>query len=209
MKKDKAGYRSSERIECASLAVSHPESRIPYPRSSRGFTLIELIVVITIIVFLAGVLLNRIWFYQEQAEKAAMEQTAGAVQSALIMQYGHLLTRGQESEVKNLVTENPMRWLMQKPPNYSGEYYAMQPETIAAGNWAFDLKSRELIYVPYRTEYFVPGKDGLKWVRYRVRLEYEPLPGSKDKGAQELTSVMFEPVERYQWVVRGDDGKVF
>lgn len=174
------------------------------PQPSRGFTLIELIVVITIIVFLAGTLLNRIWFYQEQAEKAAMEQMAGALQTALVMQYGHLLTRGQEAEIKNLVAENPMRWLMQKPANYSGEFYGMTPAAIAPGNWAFDLRSRELIYVPYRTEYFVPGKDGLKWVRYRARLEYEPLPGSKNKGAQELTSILFEPVERYQWFVRGE-----
>ena len=163
-------------------------------QSSRGFTLIELIVVITIVVILAGVLLQRIWFYQEQAEKAAMEYTASVVQSALVMQYGHLLTRGREAEIKNLVTENPMRWLMQKPANYSGEFYGMTPASVAPGSWAFDLKSRELIYVPYRTEYFVQGKDGLKWVRYRARLEYEPLPGSKDKWVQELTSLLFGPV---------------
>lgn len=179
--------------------------RILALRSSKGFTLIELIVVITIIVLLAGMLLTRIWFYQEQAEKAAMEQTAGAVQSSLVMQYGHLLTRGLDAEVKNLVKENPMNWLMQKPKNYVGEYFGITPAVIAPGNWAFDLKTRELIYVPYRTEYFDPGKDGLKWVRYRVHLEYEPVPGSKNKGAQELTGVLFDPVERYHWLERGEN----
>lgn len=208
-----SGFRSSERVECASHPL-HPASCIPNPRSSKGFTLIELIVAITIIAFLAGVLINRIWFYSEQAEKAAMEQVAGALQSALVMQYGHLLTHGNEAEAKNLVSENPTRWLMRKPPNYAGEFYGMTPAAIPPGNWAFDLKTRELIYVPERSDNFVPGRDGRKWVRYRARLEYEPMPvvaasgvadpGVTGKGAGELSGLLFEPVERYQWFIRGE-----
>ena len=178
------------------------------PQSSKGFTLIELIVVITVIVILIGVFLPRVWFYQEQAEKAAMEQVGGALQSALLMQYGHLLAGGRESEVQNLVTENPTHWLMQEPGNYAGEFYGMTPAAISPGNWAFDLQTRELIYVPYRTDYFVPGSDGLKWVRYRAQLKYEPLPGANarggnNNGAQELTGLMFKPVDHYQWFVKG------
>ena len=179
------------------------------PQHSKGFTLIELIVVITVIVILIGVFLPRVWFYQEQAEKAAMEQVGGALQSALLMQYGHLLAGGRESEVQNLVTENPTHWLMQEPGNYAGEFYGMTPAAISPGNWAFDLQTRELIYVPYRTDYFVPGSDGLKWVRYRAQLKYEPLPGAAasgghNKGAQELTGLLFKPVEHYQWFVKGE-----
>jgi prepilin-type N-terminal cleavage/methylation domain-containing protein len=176
-------------------------------KSQRGFTLIELIVVITIIVLLTGTLLTRVWFYQEQAEKAAMQQVAGAVQSALVLQYAHMLTNGREADVKNLVTENPIHWLMQMPPNYAGEYFAMTPASITAGSWAFDLNSRELIYVPYRNEYFIAGKDGYKWVRYRVRLQYDPVPGSKlsgskSRGKVELTGVVFEQVEPSQWLIK-------
>ena len=176
-------------------------------QSSKGFTLIELVVVITIIAILTSALLTRIWFYQEQAEKAAMEQVAGALQSAMVLQYGHLLVRGKESEAISLVMENPTRWLMRVPPNYAGEFYDMTLAAIAPGNWAFDLKTRELIYVPDRSDYFVPGKDGLKWVRYRARLEYEHVPSAavprgENKGAEEIAGVLFEPVERYQWFVK-------
>jgi len=186
-----------------------PQSSVLAPRSSKGFTLIELVVVITIVVILAGTLLTRIWFYQEQAEKAAMEQVAAAMQSALVLQYAHLLAIDKGAEVINLVSENPTHWLMREPYNYAGEFYGITPDAIAPGSWAFDLKTRELVYVPDRSDYFVPGKDGLKWVRYSARLKYEPVPGavaagSKNKGAQELTGLLFEPVERYQWFVQGE-----
>ena len=41
-------------------------------RRNTGFTLIEFVVVIIIISTLGAVLLDRMWFYQEAAEKAAM-----------------------------------------------------------------------------------------------------------------------------------------
>lgn len=175
------------------------------PQSSKGFTLIELIVVIAIIVILTGALLTRIWLYQEQAEKAAMEQVAGALQSAMVLQFGRLLVHGREAEAKNLLTENPTRWLMRAPLNYAGEFDGIKPAAIEPGNWAFDLQTRELVYVPDRSDYFVPGKDGLKWVRYRARLEYEPALDAAKKGPEEISGVLFEPVERYQWFVKEEE----
>lgn len=166
-----------------------------------GFTLFELIVVITLIVILAGLFLARVPLYQEQAEKAAMQQVESAIQSALVLRYGTLRTRGaaNEKELSILASDNPMTWLQKLPPNYKGEYYDPSPKSIAPGNWMFDLKSRELIYVPNLTNYFVPGKDGQKWIRFRVRLGYEPMLGRPQAG-QELTASLFEPVEPYHWL---------
>ena len=179
--------------------MSHPF------QASKGFTLIELVVVIAIISVLAGVLIDRVWFYQEQAEKAAMEQVAGALQSGLILQYGHLLTNEREADVKNLSQENPINWLMKKPPNYVGEFFAPTPGAISPGNWAFDLKNRELIYVPSHVDYFMPDSQGYKWVRYRTHLQHETRTGAKGKGAKELASLLFEPVEPYQWMIKGQE----
>lgn len=180
------------------------------PRPSKGFTLIELVVTFTVIAILAGLFLNRIRFYQEQAEKVAMEQVASALQSSLVLQYGHLLASGREAEVKNLATEAPILWLMKKPLNYAGEFSGLTPDAIEPGNWAFDLQTRELVYVPYRTEYFTPGKDGRKWVRYRARLVHEPVRGvaakvGENNAALELSGVLFEAVEPYQWLERGKE----
>lgn len=170
-------------------------------RQQQGFTLIELVVVISIVVILIGALLGRVGYYQERAERAAMQQVVSSLQSALTMEYGSLMTHGRESLVSELVTENPMDWLSKKPENYSGEFYAPTPRSVAPGNWVFDLRSRELVYVIDRSEHFTPGRDGNKWIRYHVKLTYERLPGGTDK---KLVGVLFVPVEPYNWFTGSD-----
>jgi prepilin-type N-terminal cleavage/methylation domain-containing protein len=166
----------------------------------RGFTLLELIVVICIIVMLMGFFFNRVLFYQEQAEKTAMEGVAGALQSALTMQYGQTLTRGKSSDVAALAQDNPMNWLQKIPRNYVGEFYDPTPLAVDSGNWVFDLKSRELVYVVRNANYFKPGRDGKKWIRFHIAVNYSAsrLP-SLQNAPHELTGVLFEPVEPYSW----------
>ena len=175
-------------------------SSILNPRSSKGFTLIELIVVIIIVVIMMGLFLDRIQFYQEQAEKTAMEGVAGAIQSSLTMQYGQLLTRGKAGDVVALAQDNPMNWLQKTPKNYSGEFYDPTPLSVASGRWMFDLKSRHLIYVVRNANYFKPGKDGKKWIRFHVAVNYEASRLPSLQGAPpELTGILFKPAEPYSW----------
>jgi general secretion pathway protein G len=195
MNRQETGYG----IQDAGSGRTSPVSCIPYPASSRGFTLLELILVISIIAVLAGVFLARVPFYQEQAEKAAMEQVAGAVQSALLLRFAALQTRGAATDknLKVLATDNPLDWLQQKPKNYAGEFFDPSPRSITPGQWLFDLKSRDLIYLPQHRDYLNPGKDGQLWLRFHVRLGYETAVGGKGK---ELTTTVFEPVEAYRWL---------
>ena len=200
MRTQDTGFRIQD---SESTAEGFPVSRILNPESSKGFTLLEFIVVISLVAVLAGLFLSRIPFYQEQAEKTNMQQVEGALQSALTMRYGALLARGaaSEKELGILATDNPMNWLQQKPKNYAGEYYGTTAKTVAPGHWMFDLKTRELIYVPDRSEYLTPGKDGQKWIRFHVNLGYEtPLGGASGSKSKELTSALFEPVEPYRWL---------
>jgi hypothetical protein len=139
-------------------------------------------------------------FYQEQAEKTAMVGVVGALQIALTLQYGQLLVDGMESKVGTLATANPMDWLSVRPPNYAGEFYDPTPASVGRGEWAFDLKSRELIYVLNRADHFSPSRDGQKWIRYRVNLEYAPTsktPVQADGGKQ--VGARFGPVTLYRW----------
>jgi prepilin-type N-terminal cleavage/methylation domain-containing protein len=176
-------------------------SCIPHPASCKGFTLIELIVVITIIVVLGGIFLTRVPLYQEQAEKAAMQQMEGTLQSALVLRFGALMARGasNEKELHTLSTDNPITWLQKLPPNYKGEYYDPSNSTVPPGNWMFDLKTRELIYFVDHADNFKAGKDGMNWIRFHVHLDYAPMLGHPASG-KELVTTLFEPTVPYHWL---------
>lgn len=194
------GLGTEERGHPPILPLLSPQSPVLNHHPSRGFTLIELIVVIIIVVVMMGVFLERMLYYVEQAEKTAMVEVSNAIQSALVMQYGQIMTRGQESDVPILAQDNPMNWLQKKPRNYAGEFYDPTPLTVESGNWMFDLKTRDLIYVVRNANYFKPGKDGKKWIRFHVVISYEvsSLPSLQNAPAT-LTGTLFEPVEPYSW----------
>ena len=71
-------------------------------------TLIELVVVVCIIGVLGAVLLDRLRFYQEAAEKAAMEYNVGALKSALQLRVAAMLVRGEERNIESLANANPI-----------------------------------------------------------------------------------------------------
>ena len=129
-----------------------------------------------------------------------MQQVEGAIQSALVLRFSALETRGaaNEKDLVILTTDNPINWLQRKPRNYLGEYFDPGPHSVPSGNWVFDLKSRDLIYMVDHGNYFTPGKDGNKWIRFHVNLEYEPKLGRPESG-KELTTFQFEPSEPYHW----------
>lgn len=180
--------------------IPNPESSVLYSKFQRGFSLLELVAVIIIVVILMAMFVSRILFYQEQAEKTAMIEVVNAIQSSLVLQYGQVLTRGKASDVEFLAKDNPMNLLQKKPRNYAGEFFDPTPLTVEPGNWMFDLKSRDLIYVPGNSDHFTPGKDGKKWIRFHVVVIHESprLPSLQD-APPELVATIIEPLEPYVW----------
>lgn len=132
------------------------------PRA-RGFTLFELVVAIAIISVLAAVLLNRLGFYQEKAEQAAMENTLQAVKTGLQIRLAELIITYQQQEAARLEVENPTKWLSTMPTGYAGDYHnPPQP-----GAWYYDSARRHLVYVPHNNHYLeVAEVDGVKQLRF-------------------------------------------
>ncbi|MFZ5531373.1 MAG: type II secretion system protein [Pseudomonadota bacterium] len=161
-------------------------------RRPGGFTMFELLLVIAIVGILAAVFLNRVLWYQERAEKAAMEQVAAVVQSALNLQVAKLAVEGRLAEAGLLTSENPMNWLAQRPSNYRGEFFDPDDGKVAAGGWYYDLKSHELVYLVELAEHFQPQEQGGRRVRYRVKIVY-------NKDGRDIGGVVVEPVGSYGW----------
>lgn len=156
-----------------------------------GFSLLELMVAAVILSIVSGLLLNRLLYYQEFAEKTHMEATVKALQSGLRFEMARALMAGREIDYPRLASENPMNWLERFPPNYRGEYQR-DGATLGRGAWYFDAAHRELVYLPKLSGHFVPDSDGLARVRYRVEL----LAG---KQASDAPSARLREVEAYTW----------
>jgi len=168
-------------------------------KRSLGFTLLELVVVVSVIGLLAVVALDRLLVVQEQAEKVVMEQTAGILRSAMQLQMADLIAHQRAAEIAGLAGQNPMNWLAEKPGNYLGEFSGAPQTDVPRGSWYFDTQDRALVYLVDRGRYFVPDPRGRKQVRYRVFLVRAPSeqPGRADISAVE--GVTLKTLEPYKW----------
>ena len=112
-------------------------------RDSHGFTLVELAVAVAVIAAAVAILLSRLAYLQEMAEKAAMESVARAVKTGLQLRLAELIATRRQGEVGLLEVEDPMRWLEARPENYDGFYGS----GIDRGKWYFDSGKRHLVYI--------------------------------------------------------------
>lgn len=162
----------------------------------RGFTLLELVVVILIFAVIATVLLERLAYYREALERAAMESTLRGIKTGLQVRLAELIIANREAEATELESQDPVQWLDQgRPANYGGTYR----EPGEPATWYFDVGARQLVYVVNAGDRLeIDGGPGLKELRFRTRLIRSPvyLAG----GAVERTSgVGLIPVNTYHW----------
>ncbi len=152
-----------------------------------GFTLFELIVVVSIVALLAAALLDRLRFYQELAEKAAMEQTVGIIRSAIHLKIAELISQDRISSIPELAKENPMDLLAEKPPNYAGAFAGNVPS--ASGIWYYDSRDHLLVYRVELGEHFASPAG--KRIRFRLQI----LPGDPSG----IAGLVLSRVDSYRW----------
>ncbi len=170
--------------------------RTPRP-SCGGFSLVELVVVIVVVAIISAILLDRVKFYQEQAEKTTMEATAAAIQAALHLRMAGYLASGQDRAMQRLAGENPMDWLARKPDNYAGAFDPLAARELPDGAWYYDLSDRTLVYRVRYGRAFEAGPDGRKEVRYRASVEYGRL--EQASNLMGIKRAEFAPVHPYAW----------
>ena len=159
-----------------------------------GFTLIELILVISIVSVLAVAAAERFLYYQERAEKAALESVLAGVKMGLQIRMAEMMMTNRAPQVVELETENPMRWLQEPPGNYAGEYAA----PVKSGNWYYALQEHELVYVPTSASYLQWEQADVRELRFQVRVRYSETDTPSGK-AKAPTSVAILPARPYRW----------
>jgi len=159
----------------------------------RGASLLEFAVAVAVIGILIGLLLQRILYYQGEAEKTAVEMTVANVRTALEIKVAEGNLPGRKVDLTVLAEENPFNLLKHKPANYAGELYNPTDKEIGEGKWCFDRADKSLIYLLNNRNSFVDAQS--KRLKFKVKLFRLPQSPAKPSATPEPERVAFEQVK--------------
>ena len=168
----------------------------------RGFTIFELVVVMVIASVLAIILLNRLLYYQEIAEKTAMDMTVMNMRSGLRLRVAELMMQDRMNEASQLLQENPITWLETLPPNYKGKMADSKQTALIPGNWYFDTGRQELVYQVQHDRFFKSGEDSATSKDSTIRFHVTAVkhPRKTGNGAvHKVEGITLTPITEYHW----------
>jgi general secretion pathway protein G len=164
-------------------------------RAMRGYSVLELVILLAIVLVIGGIALERLLYHQEYSEKVAMELTALNVKSGLRLKVGELILARRFDEVPKLAGDNPVNWLGARPANYLGELFDPNLEDIPPGGWYYDRKRRELVYRPDMTR-FLASAGADPRLRWQVTVLARPI---QVEGEGEMEWATLRLVTPYKW----------
>jgi type II secretory pathway pseudopilin PulG len=154
----------------------------PPPPGQGGFSLFEFGVVAALFAVLVGIGAQRLNLYQDELETVAAKQLVSTLQAALRIRVSHLTIRATRQELLDVLDENPMEWLSEKPKNYLGEYYSPDNKTLKPGCWYFDRRQRMLVFLLNNRNSFASGS--LILLKFKVKLHHSASnPAQPDQSA--------------------------
>ncbi|NBB91649.1 MAG: prepilin-type N-terminal cleavage/methylation domain-containing protein [Gammaproteobacteria bacterium] len=172
-------------------------------RSSSGFTLFELIIVIVLVGLLFLVASWRLLPLRGDAEAAHVATTVGAMRSALGLEVAERIVDDSLESAAELQGSNPVALLGRAPANYIGEVDSANSADIPAGSWYFHRATGELRYRVRFPRYLArpaPGESvDLSW---KVRLRYldHDDDGHYDPRMDELRGIALEALDNPIWL---------
>lgn len=144
----------------------------------RGFTLLELIIVIILVVLLFLVAFDRLLPLRGQAEAAHVASTVGTLRSALGMSTAQRVLEDGISGLSELNESNPMALLAKPPDNYMGEIESADDEEVPRGRWYFERASDRLGYRVRYPQYLQQPGDDTVHLTWRVTLSFTDKDGN-------------------------------
>jgi prepilin-type N-terminal cleavage/methylation domain-containing protein len=170
-------------------------------RDERGFSLLELLIVVVIISVLMVVAIDKLLKLRYEAERVMVQSVVAALRSALYVEFSASTARGEKNRLDGLRGSNPMLRLSERPDNYAGEFYGPDPAVFEPGTWYFDTRDHALVYVLRFPEQFVSSLSGPPRVRFRIEPDYEDIDhnGRYDPGRDPLLGLKLVPLEPFSW----------
>ena len=163
-----------------------------------GFSLLELMVVACVVGIVSLYFFDRVLFYQEMAEKTAVEITAMHLRNGVRFHVADMLLHQKEKEINGMEGANPMRWVDYPPPGYLGELKHPQWDQIAPGSWYFDMDKGEIVYRVRRGRHFVSGTNGQQVLRFRVVASFHR--STSDPSITLAEGLKLILLEKYTWL---------
>jgi general secretion pathway protein G len=111
----------------------------PYKKISWGFTLIELMVVMTVIALLISIAVPRYFHSIELAKEATLKQSLSVMRIAIDKFYGD--NDRYPASINELVTKKYIRAVPVDPMTESTETWVTQAPSLDISNAVFDIKS--------------------------------------------------------------------
>jgi len=154
-------------------------------RSNRGFTLLELVVVMILVGILFSVAAWRLLPLRGDAEAAHVATTIGTLRSALGLSLADHVLRGQYQALQTLDGSNPMDLMLETPERYAGIVSGRDIGRVPPGHWYFIEESGLLGYRVRFPHYLLDSPADPVHLHWRVVMAFD---ASTDAAAPEQTS---------------------
>lgn len=177
--------------------------------SRRGFSLLELVIVIVIISVLVVIAIDRLLRLRFEAERVTVQSVIAAMKSGLYVEFAAAAVGGKGASIDAARGTNPMLRLAERPQSYAGEFFGADPKLFEPGTWYFDTRDRALVYLVRFPEQFVSGLQGPPRLRLAVEPDYDDLDrnGRFDAGRDPVRGLKLLALEPYHWKVQGGEQK--
>jgi prepilin-type N-terminal cleavage/methylation domain-containing protein len=168
---------------------------------ARGFSLLELVVVVIAVGILIGVALQRLLPLIGRAERAAFAQVQSEMQTALLLAASEHIVRGEGERLADLAHANPMRLLLIRPANYLGELESPLHEELPGRSWYYDERASRLVYRVGTHSRFraIDGPRDRIELAVRFAFRDENGDGRYQAGSDYFDGLRLEPSHRYDW----------
>jgi general secretion pathway protein G len=171
------------------------------PHSARGFSLLELVVVVIAVAILMGVALDRLLPLVGRAQRAAFLDVQRELQSSLLLEAAERITSGEGATLPELAAANPMTLLLRPPGNYVGELAAPAGADVPRASWYFDEQAGTLGYRVGRNTRFAAKEGPPDRIELRVAFVFEDrdADGTFDAAGDRFGGLRLTPVHDYEW----------